>query len=78
MLANFFLWLQLWAITKKIQRNIESLFVLLLSLSCSRLQHYSFDANADTSGGLRMDAPSQLLRLSIILIGIGVVIWYFV
>jgi hypothetical protein len=60
-----------------IQRNNESLFSAPLNLYCMRLPRYCLDANADT-WGLRMNAPNQLLTLSIISIAMGVLVWYFV
>ena len=42
------------------------------------LLRYNLDVNADTLRGLRMDVPNQLLRLSFILVAMGVLVWYFV
>lgn len=42
------------------------------------LLRYSLDVNADTLRGLRMDVTNQLVRLSFILVTVGVLVWYFV
>ena len=42
------------------------------------LLRYCLDVNADTLRGLRMDVANQLLRLSFILVAMGVLVWYLV
>jgi hypothetical protein len=67
-----------FSVFKNIQRNFDSLFGAHWILSCSRSLRYSLNAKCVFVGGLRMDALSQLIRLSVILIALGVVVWLFV
>ena len=62
-------------VTEHNQRKFNSLFAMILNLYCLRLVLYSLDPMR--TGGLRMESPRQFLTASIILIGMVIVIGYF-
>ncbi|MGA8626113.1 MAG: hypothetical protein WB686_15450 [Pseudolabrys sp.] len=65
----------MWKVTEHNQRKFDSLFAMMLNLYCWRLVLYSFDSNTDR--GLRMESPRHFLMTSIIMIGMVIVIGYF-
>ena len=66
----------MWKVTEHNQRKFDSLFAMTLNLYNLRSVLYSLDSNTGP-GGYVMESPRHFLMTSIIMIGMVIVIGYF-